>query len=101
MTRRQHRRSLSGSKGGAVPEPTSQLAPAAGDPGAADGSLTERLATRITPDTNERLRLYVAMRRLRLGATVDQLCSKGLPTLAQLTDELAARHGRRVRNDDA
>src|SRR5690242_1660859 len=53
--------------------------------------LTERLVTRISPGTNERLRLYIAMRRRKLGATVDELCAQGLPTIEELSAELAGR----------
>ena len=59
----------------------------------ADPLLTERLSTRISQATDERLRLFLTIRRRPLGATVDELCARGLPTLEELSAEVVARKG--------
>lgn len=73
-----------------VPD-TSRTAAADSGRAAADVALTERLSTRISRATDKRLRLFLTIRGRHLGATIDELCHRGLPTLEQLLAEAAGQ----------
>jgi predicted HicB family RNase H-like nuclease len=48
---------------------------------------SERLATRISPGVDRRLRLAAALGRHRLGELVDQLLDQGLPSNEELAEQ--------------
>jgi hypothetical protein len=56
--------------------------------------LTARLGTRISPDTDHRLRLLVLVRRKPLSRVLTDLLDDALPSADQLAEQLkASRNG--------
>jgi hypothetical protein len=50
--------------------------------------LSARLGTRISPDTDRRLRLLVLVRREPLGQVLTDVLDSALPPAAELADQL-------------
>jgi predicted HicB family RNase H-like nuclease len=49
---------------------------------------SNRLATRISSDVDDRLRLAALMRRMRLCQLLDQVLDQALPSAAELTEQM-------------
>ena len=61
--------------------------------------LNTRLATRISAETDRRLRLTALVRGMRLGHLLDQILSQHLPTASQLTAQISAE-GKEATTDE-